>query len=71
MLKEGGGLSEKCRFMLENITSEQRKLAPEVDCKLGDNGLTWPENQREGGKQGKENQTLLFNTVEESTLLRG
>lgn len=71
MLKEGGGLSEKCRFMLENTTSEQRKLAPEVDCKLGVNGLTWPENQRKEGKQGKENQPLLFNTVEESTLLGG
>lgn len=67
MVKEGGGFSGSCRFMLENITREQRKLAPEVDCKLGVNGLTRPENQRKGGKQGTENQSLLFNTGEEST----
>jgi len=57
--------------MHENIRSEQRQLAPEVDCKLGVNGLTWSENNRKGGKQGKENQPLLFSTVEDSTLLRG
>ena len=64
-------MSEKCRFIPENVTSEQRKLAPEVDCKLGVNGLTQPENQRKGGKQGKKNRPPLFNTVEESILLRG
>lgn len=52
-------------FMLGNITSGQRKLAPEVDCNLGVSSLTWPENQKKGGKQGNENQPLLCHAVDE------
>lgn len=70
MLEKGGSLSENT-FKLENITSEQRKLAPKVDCNLGVSCLTWSENQKKGGKQGNENQSLLCNAVDESTLLKG
>lgn len=42
MLKDRGGF----KFVLENVTSEQRQPAPEVDYRL-----TWLENQRKGGKQ--------------------
>lgn len=62
---------EKYKFILENTTSKQRKMAPEVVCKLGINILTWPENQKKGGKQGKENQPLLFSTVKENILPNG
>lgn len=57
--------------MLEKKTSEQRKLAPEMDCTLGVSSLTWPENKWKRGKQGNENQPLLCNAVDESTLHRG
>lgn len=60
----------KNKFILEN-TSKQRKMAPEVFCKLDVNSFTWPENQKKGGKQGKENQLLPFSTVRESILPKG
>lgn len=46
-------------------------MAPEVFCKLDVNSFTWPENQKKGGKQGKENHPLPFSTVRESILPKG